>query len=293
MRNFLFVFLFFLVVNLMLGQNSTAFYENHFDGVETSDLFMLGTFHFKDAGLDGYKPKHDVNIMSDKRQKELQEVLNQIRKFNPTKIAVEWKKTRQAKLDSLYNEYLAGRYELKSNEIYQIGFRMGKELGHKKLYAVDANARNFEEYQNEDHYKEKEAYYQQKLKPDLVARDEMLHEKFMAMYAKEDAQKNDVTLLEQLLSENNPEGLRISHGHYLIGDFKMNEGDDYFGADSAIWWYTRNLRIFANLLGLNEPGKDKVFFLVGAGHLPILSFLGNSSADFNTITLNELVKTKS
>lgn len=97
------------------------------------------------------------------------------------------------------------------------------------------------------------------------------------------------TLLEQLLNENDPEGLRISHGHYLIGDFKMNEGNDYFGADSAIWWYTRNLRIFANLLDITEAGKDRVFLLIGAGHLPILNFLGNSSADYTHRSLHELV----
>jgi len=236
-----------------LGQDTKKSYTNSFQDVATSDLFMLGTFHFKDAGLDGYKPKYDIDILSEKRQRELESVLDQIRKFKPTKIAVEWKKSRQPKLDSLYNEYLAGRFELKSNEIYQIGFRMGKELGHKKLYAVDAPARNFEDYTTQEAYKTKQAYFNDKLGEAIVSRDEDLHNRFMAMYAEEDELKTKVTLLEQLLNENNPEGLRIGHGHYLIGDFKMNEGDDYFGADGAIWWYTRNLRIFANLLGITEP----------------------------------------
>jgi len=292
MKQHFLLFAFLITSTLTLSQEIKKPYENHFEGVETSDLFILGTFHFKDAGLDGYKPKHDIDILSKERQQEMQEVLDQIRKFKPTKIAVEWKKDRQPKLDSLYNEYLAGRFELKSNEIYQIGFRMGKELGHKKLYAVDAPARNFDDYKTEEAYEEKEAYFNEKLGAAVIARDEDLHNKFMAMYAKEDEQKTQFTLLDLLLSENDPEGMRIGHGHYLIGNFKMNEGDDYFGADGAIWWYTRNIRIFANILGITEPGRDKVFMLIGSGHLPILNFLAQSSPDYNLVTLQELVDDK-
>ncbi|MEP3210057.1 MAG: DUF5694 domain-containing protein [Maribacter sp.] len=289
MKPLLFLLLLFHFSTVSTAQDLKNEYAHHFEGVATAELFMLGTFHFKDAGLDGYKPKHDVDILSAKRQQELQEVLDQIRKFKPNKIAVEWKKARQPKLDSLYNEYLAGRFELKANEIYQIGFRMGKELGHKRLYAVDAQARNFDDYTTKTAYQEKQSYFKEKLGPVRVARDEKLHNTFMGMYAAEDEQKTRVTLLEQLLSENDAEGLRISHGHYLIGDFKMNEGDDYFGADGAIWWYTRNLRIFANLLSITTPGEDRVFLLIGAGHLPILNFLARSSPDFNTNTLDDLV----
>ncbi|MCW5515296.1 DUF5694 domain-containing protein [Muriicola sp. Z0-33] len=258
--------------------------------MEQSELYMLGTFHFKDAGLDGYKPKHDVDIMSAQRQKELEEVLNTIRRFAPTKIAVEWNKARQAKLDSIYNEYLAGRFQLTANEIFQIGFRMAKELGHKKIYAMDATARNFDEGLNKETYKDKEAYFNEKFGSQFQTREEMLHNTFMDMYAMEDKKKTQQTLLEHLLEDNSPERIRIGHGHYLIGNFKMNEEDDYFGADGAIWWYTRNLRIFSNLLTMTTPGKDKLFVLIGAGHLPILNFLADASPDYRLVRLEELIE---
>ena len=41
-----------------------------FDGPR-AQLLLLGTFHFKDAGLDGYKPKYDVDILSAERQRQL------------------------------------------------------------------------------------------------------------------------------------------------------------------------------------------------------------------------------
>ncbi len=282
--------LFLFISSITLGQDILKEPNEFFKDIKKSDLFILGTFHFKDAGLDGYKPKHDINILSDKRQQELQEVLEAIRKFKPTKIAIEQKKTRQARIDSLYKEYLEGRFELKANEIYQIGFRMAKELGHKKVYVVDANARRFDSDMTDEQYEAKEAYFVEKAGPELVARDEKLHNQFMKMYENEDASKMQMTLLESLLNENDPDRARVSHGHYLIGNFKMNEGDDYFGADGAIWWYSRNLRIFANLLSINQPGADKVFLLIGAGHLPILNFLAESSPDFNQVYLRDLVE---
>ncbi|MEX0291644.1 MAG: DUF5694 domain-containing protein [Flavobacteriaceae bacterium] len=290
MRHFYTFLLFLFISSITLGQDSKNTTKDYFKDIPKSDLFIMGTFHFKDAGLDGYKPQYDVDILSEQRQNELEKVLDAIRKFAPTKIAVERHKERQEQLDSLYNEYLAGRFELKSNEIYQIGFRMAKELGHKKVYAIDASVRRFDDGYTEASWAEKEKYFIEKFGPEMVARDERIHNTFMGMYAEEDKRKTEVTLLDQLLFENDPEVNRISHGHYLIGNFKMNEGDDFFGADGAIWWYSRNIRIFANVLGITEPGKDKVFVLIGAGHLPILNFLANSSPDYNVMTLKELAK---
>ncbi len=40
-------------------------------GGPRAQLLLLGTFHFKDAGLDGYKPKHDVDILSEEGQKQV------------------------------------------------------------------------------------------------------------------------------------------------------------------------------------------------------------------------------
>ena len=87
---------------------------------EKPQLMLLGTFHFKDQGLDGYKPKFSVDILSEKRQKEVEALVDEIAKFKPTKIAIEWKKDKDQRItDSLYNEYLAGRYKLRENEIFQ------------------------------------------------------------------------------------------------------------------------------------------------------------------------------
>jgi hypothetical protein len=42
----------------------------------------------------------------------------------------------------------------------------------------------------------------------------------------------------------------------------MVDGDVYGGADMVADWYKRNLRIFANLTRISEPG-DRVFIIYG------------------------------
>lgn len=51
------------------------------------EILLLGTFHFSNPGLDSYRPEHDVDIFSERRQAELREVLDRLARFRPTKIA--------------------------------------------------------------------------------------------------------------------------------------------------------------------------------------------------------------
>ncbi|NAS30748.1 hypothetical protein GTQ40_07175 [Flavobacteriaceae bacterium R38] len=289
MKNIFRILIFSLTTQVMLAQNSSFNVDQHFKDVKSSDLMILGSFHFNNPGLDTYKPKHEVDILSEQKQKELKELIDIIKKYAPTKIAIEVRKGSQNRVDSLYNEYLAGRFELQRNEVFQIGFRLAKMLGHKKIYAIDAPAKQNNDITDEE-YSEKEKYFIKKADKALLGREMLLDQKFTKMYEFEDELKTKVSLLDYFLFLNDPEILNTSHGHYLIGDFKMGEGDDYFGPDNAMWWYNRNLRIFHNLLQLNEPGKDKIFLLIGAGHVPILDFLADTSIDFKKKNFKDFIK---
>ena len=39
-------------------------------------LLILGTFHFEDAGLDDYKPQHSLDVLSEGRQEEIEEIVS-------------------------------------------------------------------------------------------------------------------------------------------------------------------------------------------------------------------------
>ena len=247
----------------------------------TAKLLILGTFHFKDAGLDSYKPEVDVDIRSETRQRELALILDQLAEFNPTKILIEVKAERQAEFDERFSKYRAGEFELEANEIYQVGFKLGKRLEHERVYGVDASGRR---YQN---LPEAEAYAKEHGQTFPTA--DAWSERFMQAYGVEDRAKAERTLIEHLLFLNSEEQLRFSHGHYVLSYLAMGEEDEYPATDHVTgWWYNRNLRIFSNVLRVMEPG-DRLLLLIGAGHVPIIRHAAAASPEIDLIDLSEVL----
>jgi hypothetical protein len=237
-----------------------------FKSQKKSKVMILGTFHFNDGGNDAYKPKFSVNIKSPGRQQEVKELLQILSKFKPTRVAIESMPQRQKFHDSLYTEFINKRYQPGENEIYQVSYRLAAMMGHKKVYTIDAPARGFDNELNIDSFAI--AHHQQQYSDSLYIK------MFFALYAKDDSLKSVLPLRTALAYQNNPERLRLGLGHYLIGDFKVAADGYYPGADGSTYWWNRNLRIFSNILRLAAASKDeRVFVMIGAGHLPILRFL--------------------
>ena len=78
------------------------------------------------------------DVLSPKRQEEIAELAEVLKRFKPTKIAVEADYGSDV-VPKRYGEYLAGTRPLSRNEIEQIGFRIAKELDQKTVYPVDAD----------------------------------------------------------------------------------------------------------------------------------------------------------
>ena len=102
-----------------------------------AEVLVLGTYHMANPGRDIVNMKVD-DVLAPKRQAEIAEVTAVLKKFRPTKIAVEASFNNDAMLKR-YTDYVAGKYELTRNETEQIGFRLAKELGHKTIYSVDVD----------------------------------------------------------------------------------------------------------------------------------------------------------
>lgn len=83
-------------------------------------IMFLGTFHFEDRGLDDYKPKSKFDVKA--RQAEVQEVVERLTAFKPTKIAVERRFEQQETLNREYSAFLQGELDLPGDEVYQLGF---------------------------------------------------------------------------------------------------------------------------------------------------------------------------
>lgn len=252
-------------------------------------ILLLGTFHFKDAGLDEHKPEHGFDALSDRRQKEIGEVLDLIAKFRPTTIAVEVEASRQAELDESYSKYLAGEKEPTANELHQIGFRLGKMLEHSRLYAVDTSGRSYFPDMTEEQFEAKVGSLLEGVDPARIAAEGAWEERFEQMYDWEDGLVDRQTLQEHLLFLNSEASLRRHHGHYLIGSYKLGRGDDYFGVDLKTSWYNRNLRIFRNLQRVTSGPDDRILLLIGSGHVPILRHAVLSSPEYELVEVSDVL----
>src|SRR5437867_10327367 len=94
-----------------------------------AEVLVLGVYQLSNPGHDIFNMQAD-DVLAPKRQAEIAQVIAALKKFHPTKIAVE-RNFGDDRIAKGYAEYVAGKHELTSNEIEQIGFRLARELGHK------------------------------------------------------------------------------------------------------------------------------------------------------------------
>jgi len=276
------------VANAAMAQapETLSLEEFHRAGPPPAELLLLGTFHFKDAGLDNYRPEVDVDILSPARQREVEEVVDRLAAFNPTKIMLEMHGPAVERLHQEYRQYLDGGFELGANEIYQLGFRLGKRLGHAQLHYVDAPGRLYEQYASREEWM---AYYGQCGEPGA---ENPWEARFTALYRHGDLAKAKQTLRETLLETNSEERILAGHGHYTIGFHTIQCQDKYPGADHLTgWWYNRNIRIFSKVRALTAVPEDRVLLIIGSGHLPILRHLAQASPEYHLREVAEFLGT--
>jgi hypothetical protein len=83
-------------------------------------VLLLGTFHMRPTG-DMYQTELD-DLLSSKRQQEICEVVERVKKFTPTKVAVEVVVENSDELYESYNKFKKGSFKLGVNEVHQLGF---------------------------------------------------------------------------------------------------------------------------------------------------------------------------
>lgn len=265
---------------------------DHFEGNYKTQVTVLGVFHFDNPGLDSYKPQYEVDILSKARQQELDSLLARLATYRPTKILLEVRrKESDSLLNALYQQYLQGDYSLddKRNEIFQIGFKLAKKLGHEKIYASDVkNSEWFGADIDWDTYDSKE------YRKSLGQYEKSVRYDYNEIYKFHDSLKLETTLIEHLSVINTPESRLKSHQAYLTGTILSGAGDLYIGADAVTRWYQRNLKIFANTYDLaNFSTEDRVLLIYGASHGWQLRQLFKDSPDFDYLEINDyLVSTE-
>ena len=226
-----------------------------------ADILVLGTYHMANPGRDVHNMVAD-DVLSTKRQQELTQLVEALKRYGPTKIAIE-ASAGSERITRDYNEYLAGRYTLTRNENDQIGFRLAKELGHKTVHAVDVDGDfQFMRVSNYAKANGKSARF----------------DSIQASVAQRVKRQGDFlrthTILETLERMNSDsaasEGLALDMEFVYVGDLW-----EFAGADLLTFWFQRNLRIYNRITALIESPAERILVIYGAGHLgPLRQIVG-------------------
>jgi hypothetical protein len=240
-----------------------------------AEVLLLGTYHMDNPGRDVHNTKAD-DVLTPRRQAEIEELTAVLARFRPTKIAIEWDAGAQTGLDRIYGEYMAGQRQLSRDERQQVGMRLAKHMDLKKIYAIDtmwdfpygsvinwakANGRSTEI----------EALDRIGSEQSKADGDYLLGHTVLEMYRHLNSQAS--------LSANAAIYARLGH---------FGDDNDPAGARLLTRWYERNTFILTSLLGVIEPG-DRVLVLYGAGHQTLLRRFIADDPTLKLRTLDELL----
>ncbi len=257
-----------------------------FAHAQQTEVMTLGTFHFDFPNLDVQKvnEENQINVLDPNYQKEIELIVDKLAKFKPTHIVIEREPYKQKKYDSLYKSYVEGDHELARSEDQQIGFRLAKKLGLKKVYCADESAR-----------------YYKDVKAVLEGKDSLENKKFMNFFyknldtlkfSKSEKLFKSQGILAELKKSNTGNALVKSLGDYLIGVFKYETDENqFFGPDFVTgWWFNRNLKIFRNIQKIPTKPNDRILIIFGAGHMNLLNLFFEASPEYKLVSVNKYLK---
>ncbi len=249
-------------------------------------IMILGSGHLANPGEDRFNFRMD-DVLAPKRQREIQQLVTQLKPFRPTKIAIQADERFAHEINADYHGYLEGTYELKRGESNQIGFRLAKQMGHPKVYCVDyfpeqdpffledfdwdlINVDKFAMEHNQEHLLPKVE--------DFITPDEKTRQEEDGRVWIESKQYE--SLIEMYIRCNEPEGRRADHQVYLrisqIGVDNQYTGANWVGN----FWYPRNLKVFVNLTRITESADDRILLIIGAGRVFLLQQFLKDSGDY-------------
>ncbi|QQQ27354.1 DUF5694 domain-containing protein [Chryseobacterium indoltheticum] len=246
-------------------------------------VLVVGSFHFDYPNQDAHKTKKSdqVDVLEPKTAAEVTELINYIKKFKPTKIAIEawpdWKANEKLK------EYKDGKYRDQRDERYQLAMRIATELKINELYSIDANS-VLDDF-TEKFGKKDSLYFKNMLKDYDFLSDDRISKQYNT-FIKNTERKNFKSLLDMFKYMNSKEYHQYEYGAYLTGDFKLREHD---GADLlALYWYNRNLRMFRKIQEITKNSEDRILVIAGNGHATVLRQLFTSSPEYEYVEFSNL-----
>lgn len=228
-----------------------------------SSVLLFGVFHFADPGLDKVKTDQ-VNVMTKENQDYLTGLANRLASYNPTVVLLEYEPEADQRVNERYQAYLKGGYELRSNEIYQLGFRIARAAGLERVDTFDDRGVGWDA----------EPLFEYMEKVDTGAK-RMMDALYEQMTQQSNENRRTYSLKKLLALTNDAEQDGINKETYLLTN-QVGTDAKPVGATAAASWWHRNFRMFAKIQRHALSGKEqRVLVIGGQGHTAILKdFLG-------------------
>jgi len=238
-------------------------------------VMLLGCFHFDNPGLDVAKFEN-ANILSEKRQKEVMEVVELLKQFKPDKIFVEVSVELQGRLDSNIIQFKSGQFTLRGTETHQLGYRLAKELN-SSLYAVD--------------YRDAQFPFDSLVKSATEAKQFNL---LGYMKRSIDSVQNDFneslkknTIREILVNQNTDAVAALQVGAYFDFLVAGKEGN-HIGSYLTSEWWRRNMIIYENILKRLDGKEKKILVIFGSGHTALLKEMMKYNKNFELVPIKSI-----
>lgn len=240
-------------------------------------IMTLGVFHFAYPNLDAIKTedKDKISVLDEPYQSEIIAISKAICEYKPTIIAIELTPDEQLKIDSLYSMYKNNQFNLGKSEVYQLGFRIGKNLNISEVFCVDHRGKHYESierlFKDSTRTAKFEEYYYNS--PDSI-------------YRTSGASKKVSSIINKLYELNDPSEIKERLSTYLLNPFKYEEkSGDFTGVDFETGrWFNRNLRIFRNIQRLPYSADDRILLIIGREHLNLLNLFLDVSKEFEFVS---------
>ena len=227
---------------------------------EPAEVLLLGVFHFANPGLDMVK-SDQIDVLTKENQAYLTELAQRFAEFRPTSVLLEFDDDRENAINEQYRRFVSGEFDLPSNEIYQLGFRVARMAGLHRVHGFDEGEIGWNAQPLFEHMAEHEPATEKRVQ-DVIA-----------MYSEKIAHDHATKTLRQLLLDNNqPSEDSANKALYLLTNAVGRDDGSFVGADAAASWWHRNFRMYARIQHLAQPGS-RVLVIGGQGHTAILKDL--------------------
>lgn len=209
------------------------------------EIILVGTYHFE----------QDQEIIEQK-EKEIEELVDHLADYKPTKVALEWDLAEENELNEAYQRS-NGNYSI--DELEQVGFRLAKRLKLEKLHAVNWSGRISQDDVSNLHTAIQNSY------PDLLKFMDKLSENAPVI-------SMNNSLIDSYKKLNDEESIKELEQMYLSFVNVTDSTGGNIGFDFLNKWMERELMIFQNILEKSKS-EDRMLLVIGSDHLWMLKNL--------------------